>query len=81
MSSAVAHDQDQGRLTGTGDTTYDLMWFTQACLDNVTRLKTYCDDANKSGDTELAEFFERAQNDSRKGAEQAKELLTARLTR
>ena len=35
--------------------------------------------ATQSGDTELAEFFAKAQADSRKGAELAKGLLRARL--
>jgi hypothetical protein len=36
-------------------------------------------DAERLGDTELAEFFRRAQAASRKGGEQGKELLGRRL--
>jgi len=70
---------DAGRITGTADKDYNLIWFTQACLDNALRLETYCEDARRAGDDELVDFFERAQHDSRKGAEQAKAMLTRRL--
>ncbi|QYN39080.1 hypothetical protein K1T35_18895 [Pseudonocardia sp. DSM 110487] len=35
----------------------------------------------RTGDEELSEFFRRAQNESRKGAEQGKQMLAARITR
>jgi len=72
---------ETGHVTGTKDKDYDIIWFTEACLNNVLRLETYIEDAQQRGDTELADFFRRAQSDSRKGAEQGKKLLTARLTR
>jgi hypothetical protein len=72
-------DQEFGTITGTKDKDYDIIWFTQACLDNVLRLETYIRDAESAGDSELAEFFRRAQADSRKGADQGKQLLRARL--
>jgi len=71
--------REEGTVTGTRDKHYDLLWFTQACLDNVLRLETYCQDAERDGDQELAEFFRKAQADSRKGAEQGKSLLRDRL--
>jgi len=67
-------------VTGTRDKDYDIIWFTEASLDNALRLETYIQDAERDGDTELAEFFRRAQGASRKGAEQAKELLRRRLS-
>ena len=45
------------------------------------RLEQYVTDAERAGDDELAEFFRRAQAESRKGGEQGKELLAARLGR
>jgi hypothetical protein len=36
-------------------------------------------DAERAGNSELSEFFKRAQGESRKGAEQGKALLKARL--
>ena len=71
--------QETGHITGTADKDYNIIWFTEACLSNVLRLETYIQDAERADDNELAEFFRRAQNESRKGAEQAKELLKRRL--
>jgi hypothetical protein len=42
-------------------------------------LESYIQDAERDGDNDLAEFFRRAQNESRKGAEQGKQMLTQRL--
>jgi hypothetical protein len=66
-------------VTGTKDRTYDLIWFTEKCLENTLRLDTYIHDAEREGDTEVAELFRKAQADSRKGAEMAKHLLGKRL--
>jgi hypothetical protein len=70
---------ETGHITGTKDKNYNIIWFTEACLDNALRLETYIQDAERDGDSELAEFFRRAQGESRKGADQAKELLKQRL--
>ena len=72
-------DVETGHITGTKDKDYNLIWFTEACLDNVLRLETYTQDAEREGDSELADFFRRAQGESRKGADQAKQLLAKRL--
>lgn len=74
-------EQETGQVTGTKDKDYNLVWFTEACLNNALRLETYVEDAKRDGDTELAEFFSKAQHESTKGAEQAKTLLAARLGR
>ncbi|GAA1264263.1 hypothetical protein GCM10009609_29320 [Pseudonocardia aurantiaca] len=71
---------ETGQVTGTKDKDYDLIWFTEACLSNTLRLETYIQDAERDGDNELAEFFRRAQGESRKGAEQAKGMLRQRLS-
>lgn len=73
-------DVETGQITGTPDKDYNIIWFTEACLSNVLRLQTYIEDAERAGDTELADFFRRAQAESRKGAEQGKKLLAARLS-
>ena len=70
---------ESGQITGTKDKDYNLVWFTEACLSNALRLETYIQDAERDGDNELAEFFRKAQADSRKGAEMGKHLLRARL--
>jgi hypothetical protein len=70
---------ETGNITGTKDKNYNIIWFTEACLNNTLRLETYINDADRDGDSELAEFFRKAQADSRKGAEQGKQMLKARL--
>jgi hypothetical protein len=70
---------ETGQVTGTKDKDYDIIWFTEACLSNALRLETYIQDAEREGDTELATFFRKAQAESRKGAEQGKQLLRRRL--
>jgi hypothetical protein len=72
-------DSETGQVTGTKDKDYNIIWFTEACLSNALRLETYIQDADREGGRELAEFFRRAQNESRKGAEQGKQLLASRI--
>jgi hypothetical protein len=79
VEGGTVTDAETGTITGTKDKDYNIIWFTEVCLDNVLRLETYIQDAERDGDTELAEFFRRAQGESRKGAEQGKQLLAARL--
>ena len=76
MSNAA----ETGQVTGTKDKNYNIIWFTEASLNNALRLETYIQDAERDGDQELAEFFRKAQADSRKGGEQGKQLLAARLS-
>lgn len=71
--------QEAGAVTGTKDKDYNIIWFVEQCLSNVLRLDTYIEDAEREGDNELAEFFRRAQETSRKGADQGKEMLRGRL--
>jgi hypothetical protein len=71
---------ETGQVTGTKDKDYNIIWFTEACLSNALRLEQYCQDAERDGDNELAEFFRRAQGESRKGAEQGKQMLKQRLS-
>jgi hypothetical protein len=75
----MAADTETGQITGTADKDYNLIWFTEACLSNTLRLETYIKDAEREGDSTLVEFFRRAQGESRKGAEQGKQLLAQRL--
>jgi hypothetical protein len=77
----TASSTEAGQVTGTLDKDYNLVWFLEACLSNALRLETYAQDAERAGDRELVEFFRRAQNESRKGADQAKQMLASRLNR
>ncbi|SFO56145.1 hypothetical protein SAMN05216207_10893 [Pseudonocardia ammonioxydans] len=72
-------NQETGEVTGTADKDYNLIWYVEACLSNALRLQTYINDAERDGDSELVELFQRAQADSGKGAEQGKQLLARRL--
>ncbi|MGW4490187.1 hypothetical protein ACWEOE_41055 [Amycolatopsis sp. NPDC004368] len=67
------------QVTGTQDKDYNIIWFVEACLSNALRMESYIADADRAGDRELAAFFRRAQEESRKGAEQGKKLLAQRL--
>jgi len=75
----MAVQQEAGEITGTKDKDYNVIWFVEQCLSNVLRLETYIEDAQRAGDDDLADFFRRAQDASRKGAEQGKDLLRSRL--
>ena len=70
---------ETGTVTGTKDKDYNLIWFTEASLSNALRMEAYIQDAERDGDQELADFFRRAQAESRKGGEQGKQLLAKRL--
>jgi hypothetical protein len=72
--------QEAGQVTGTKDKDYNIIWYVEQCLSNVLRLETYIEDAEKDGDSDLAEFFRRAQGASKKGAEQGKEMLKKRFS-
>ena len=74
-----ASAQETGQVTGTKDKDYNLIWFTEQCLSNALRLESYIQDAEREGDSELADFFRRAQAESRKGGEQGKQKLAERL--
>ena len=70
---------ETGQVTGTQDKHYNIIWFTEQCLSNALRLESYIQDAERDGDSDLAEFFRKAQHESQKGAEQGKDLLKSRL--
>lgn len=75
----MSQTEEGGQVTGTKDKTYNIIWFTEQSLSNALRLETYIRDAERDGDDELAEFFRKAQAESRKGGESGKRLLAARL--
>ena len=71
--------EETGKVTGTKDKHYNLIWFTEQSLSNALRLEQYIEDADRDGDDELATLFRKAQSESRKGAQEGKALLRARL--
>jgi hypothetical protein len=72
-------NQETGQITGTQDKDYNLIWFTEQCLSNALRLEQYRQDAERAGDQELVDLFTRAQEASKRGADQGKQLLAKRL--
>lgn len=76
----VSSSGEAGDITGTKDKEYNLIWFTKVCLSNALRLERYIVDAEREGDSDLAELFRKAQVESKKGAERGKHLLKSRLT-
>ena len=76
----MSSTSETGEVTGTKDKDYNLILFTEQCLSNALRLETYIQDAERDGDSELADFFRKAQHESRKGGEQGKEQLRRRLS-
>ncbi len=71
---------ETGDVTGTKDKNYNLIWYTEQCLNNALRLETYVQDAERDGDDELATLFRKAQSDSRKGGDEGKRMLAQRLS-
>lgn len=71
---------ETGHRTGTADKDYNLIWYTEHCLNNALRLEAYIQDAERDSDSELADLFRKAQSDSRKGAQIGKKMLASRLT-
>ena len=70
---------ETGQVTGTKDKNYNLLWYTEQCLENALRLETYIQDAERDGDKDVVELFRKAQSDSKKGAEEGKKLLASRI--
>ena len=70
---------ESGHVTGTKDKNYNLLWYTEQCLENALRLETYIADAERDGDSEVVDLFRKAQADSKKGAEAGKRLLGQRI--
>jgi hypothetical protein len=76
---ALMQETETGDITGTKDKDFNIIWFTEQCLSNALRLEIYSKDAEREGDGELAEFFRKAQTESKKGAEKGKEMLRSRI--
>ena len=65
--------------TGTEDTTYNLLSIIYHALQGAETYEMYINDAEKSGDTELAQFFRDVRDENTKRAERGKALLSTRL--
>ena len=67
--------------TGTQDTTYNLLSIIYHALQGAETYERYINDAEKSGDTELAQYFRDVRDENTKRAERGKQLLSARLNK
>ncbi len=63
------------------DKNYDLIHTVQMSLRYIWQLETYIADAEERGDSELATWFRKIQENSRKAGEQGKKMLIDRLQR
>lgn len=61
------------------DKNYNLITVLQASLEYAWTMQTYIADAEKDGDTELAEWFRKIQHNDVKAGEQGKKFLASRL--
>ncbi|HEX2773115.1 MAG TPA: hypothetical protein VHN18_11890 [Micromonosporaceae bacterium] len=61
------------------DKNYDLINILHLSLENAWRMEMFINDAEKEGDTELAEWFRKIQENSKKAGEQGKRMLASRL--
>ena len=56
----MAGTTETGGVTGTKDKDCNLIWYVESCLDNALRLETYIQDADRDGDSDVAELFRKA---------------------
>jgi hypothetical protein len=68
-------------ITGTRDAVYDLVSILYHALQGAETYGMYIADAEEVGDSELAKFFEEVQDEERRRADRAKQLLASRLGR
>jgi hypothetical protein len=67
------------KITGTGDTVYDLVSIIYHALQGAETYGMYIADAEEVGDAELAKFFKEVQDEERRRSDRAKKLLAGRL--
>ncbi|MGH1393567.1 MAG: hypothetical protein ACRAVC_05970 [Trichormus sp.] len=67
--------------TGTKNEHFDLISIMYHSLEGAAIYEQYVQDANDSGDKDLANFFQEAKETNCKLADRAKQLLAQRLNR
>ncbi len=72
---------DSVQVTGTKDTSFNLVSVLYHALRSADTYDKYIRDARESRDEELEQFFRNAQTHNRAMADQAKKLLAKRLER
>ena len=80
--SPVFQNTEANRIsTNTPDPHFDLVSVLYHALEGAQTYAQYVEDANRTGDQELAQFFSQAQQYQISCADTAKQLLGRRLTR
>jgi rubrerythrin len=67
------------KVTGVRDEHYNLVSILYHSLQGAQTYDTYISDAEDAGDSELANFFRQVQEEERRRATRAKELLGRKL--
>ena len=62
---------ETGQVTGTKDKTYNLLWFTEQCLENALRLETYVQDAEREATTSSPTYSARLKQTARRAPKKA----------
>ncbi len=65
--------------TGTRDETYDVVSILYHALQGAETYQQYIRDAEQRGDQDLAQFFREVQEEEKRRADRAKQLLAKRL--
>ena len=71
--------QQGAQETGTVDVVYNLVSILYHSLEGAEVYAMYVEDAEQSGDNELAQFFQEVQQEEKRRADRAKKLLGQRL--
>ena len=69
----------QQRSSGPRDATYNLVSILYHALQGAETYREYVRDAERDGDQELAQFCREVQQEERRRAERAQQLLAQRL--
>ena len=72
--------QRKNSETGTANEHYNLISVIYHSLQSATACDTYIQDADSSGDRELSQFFQQVKEQNTQQAEQAKKMMTQRMS-
>lgn len=67
------------QITGTANTTYNLVSIIYHALQGAETYDMYVSDAERAGDNELADFFREVRDEERRRSDRGKQLLHSRL--
>ncbi len=70
---------EEARKTGMTDRNYDLISAVYHALQGAETVGMYIEDAEREGDSELADFFRNIQGEYRSMADEGKRLISRRF--